>query len=337
MAPRRALVTGAGGCGGRAVVHHLVKNGWSVNALDMNPAALEPLRSADPADSVRLFRGSLSDSQFLHEAAKDVEAVFHAAAKVHAIPRSPKEEAEFFEVNVTGTENLLRACATPGLAAFVFFSTIAVYGTGDGNPLSEASPLNPENAYARSKAEAEQRVREFGFPGGARATIFRMSLVYGEGERGNFSRMIRAIDAGRFVFIGDGSTRKSTIYVGDVARAALLAAELRQAQGETFVLSDPEPYTVREISATIARHLGVRAPRWRVPPSLLRAGGRVLRAAGTTLGFRPIFTDEDVGKLMTDSICDTSRIRARLGFEPHFGLEEGVRRTIEWTRRKERA
>ena len=320
---------------GRALVRQLVRHGWTVNALDMNPAALQPLQSSGPPDSVRLFQGSLADSQVLRDAAKGVEAVFHAAAKVHSIPRSPQEEAEFFEVNVQGTDNLLRACATPALGAFVFFSTIAVYGTGEGQPLSEESPLKPENAYAHSKVEAEQRVREFRFPGGARPTVFRMSLVYGEGEGGNFSRMIRAIDAGRFVFIGDGSTRKSMIYVGDVARSALLAAESPQAQGETFVLSDPEPYTVREVSGTIARHLGVRAPRWRVPPSLLRVGGRVLRAAGATLGFRPIFTDEDVGKLMTDSICETSGIRAKLGFEPHFAMDEGVRRTVEWYRHEQ--
>jgi nucleoside-diphosphate-sugar epimerase len=337
---RRALVTGAGGFIGRALVRRLAAVGCEINALDADPAALERLKGTFPADLVRPFRGSLGESRVLREATDGIEVVFHAAAKVHSIPRNAREEAEFYEVNVVGTDNLLRHCTNPDFRSFVFFSTIAVYRTGIGAKLTETSPLDPQGAYAQSKLEAERRVREFPFPARMRPTILRMALVYGEGERGNFSRMMRNVDTGRFVIIGDGRTRKSMIYVEDVATAALLAARSPAAQGEVFVLADPQPYEMRQLVETLARHLGVRPPRFRVPAAIMRWGGKVLGLAGRTFGFPPMFEPTDIDKLTTDTICDVTKIHNVLGFESRFSLEEGVRRTVQGyrlgsTRRRE--
>jgi UDP-glucose 4-epimerase len=236
---------------------------------------------------------------------------------------------------VEGTENLLRACQAHALRAFVFFSTIAVYGAGDGNPFTEATPLKPENAYAKSKVEAERKVMEFCRLDGMRPTVFRMSLVYGEGERGNFIRMLRGVESGRFLLIGDGETRKSMIYVGDVAEAALLAARNHAAWGQIFVLSDPSPYPLRQVVETLARHLGVRPPRLRLPVPLARLGGQVLDGLGCVFRFRPPFTGSDVDKLLTDTVCDVSKIQTTLGYQPRFGLEEGVARTVRWSRQEQ--
>ena len=331
----RVLVTGASGCIGRCIVQHSVAEGCQVNALDLDGAGLQRIAKSFPEGAVIPFVGGLEDGDLLTRAAEGVEAVFHAAAKVHSIPRDPQEEAGFFEVNVEGTENLLRHLDTTNLRAFVLFSTIAVYGAGDGSPLTERSPLNPENAYARSKLESEQRVGAFFAARAIKPVIFRMALVYGEGERGNFSRMMRSVDAGRFVMVGGGRTRKSMIYVGDVARAALLAAGSPAARGETFVLSDPEPYALRQVTAVLARHLVVRAPWVRLPASLLRAGGSVLDLLGRGFGSRLKFSRDDVDKLLTDTVCDVKKIRTTLGFEPHYGLEEGVRRTVQWYREQQ--
>lgn len=330
-----ALVTGAGGCIGRCLVKRLVSEGLQVHALDVDGAALHRLLSVFPQRTVTAFHGSLANTEMLRKACDGVQAVFHSAAKVHSIPRNAREEAEFFEVNVSGTENLLRACPVQGLRAFIFFSTIAVYGTGDGSPLTESTPLNPENSYARSKLEGERRVTEFFEQGAVHRTIFRMALVYGEGERGNFSRVMRGVDTGRFLLVGNGATLKSLIYVEDVVTAALTAARSVAAQGQVFVLSDPEAYPLRQVVETLARHLGVRSPRIRLPLWLARSGGAVLDALGRGLGFRPPFTRADVEKLMTDTVCDVSKIRSVLGFHSEYGLEEGVRRTVQWYREEQ--
>ena len=331
----RALVTGAGGCIGRCLVKRLVSEGLHVHALDVDAAALHRLLSVFPQRTVTAFHGSLGNTEMLRKACDGVQAVFHAAAKVHSIPRNPTEEAEFFAVNVSGTENLLRACPVQGLRAFIFFSTIAVCGSGGGSPFTEATPVNPENSYATSKLEAEQRVMEFLRNAAVRPTIFRMSLVYGEGERGNFSRMLRGVDTGRFLLVGNGATLKSLIYVEDVVTAALTAARSVAAQGQVFVLSDPQPYPLRQVVETLACHLGARSPRIRLPLWLARSGATALDAFGRVLGRRPPFTRSDVEKLMTDTVCDVSKIRSLLGFQSQYGLEEGVRRTVQWYREEQ--
>ena len=81
--------------------------------------------------------------------------------------------------------------------------------------------------------------------------------------------------------------------------------------------------------------LGVPSPRIRLPLWLARSGGTVLDAFGHVLGRRPPFTRSDVEKLMTDTVCDTSKIRSLLGFQSQYGLEEGVRRTVQWYREEQ--
>ncbi|MFB3923213.1 MAG: NAD-dependent epimerase/dehydratase family protein [Terriglobia bacterium] len=332
---RRALVTGAAGCIGQRLVKRLVTEGCHVHALDVSAAGLQQLAHGIPEGAVRILQGDLNDAEVLEQATEGVEAVFHAAAKVHSIPQNSAEEAEFFRVNVAGTEYLLRACQKRPLRAFVFFSTIAVYGSGDGHPLTETTALRPENAYAQSKVEAERRVLEFRGPEGMRPTVLRMSLVYGEGERGNFIRMLRGVNSGRFLLIGSGETRKSMIYVGDVVEAALLAARSRAAWGEVFVLADPTAYTLRVVVETLARHLGARPPRFRLPISLARLGGEVLTRLGRGFGVRPPVTRSDVDRLVSNTVCDTSKIQKTLGYQSQVGLEEGVRRTVRWFREEE--
>ena len=329
---KRALVTGAAGCIGRCLTKRLVSEGYQVNAFDMDESGLRSLIAEIPPGAVTSFVGNLGDGAVIQRATEDVEVVFHAAAKVHVIPRSAQDETEFFRVNVEGTENLLEACSETDLRSFLFFSTIAVYGTPDRTRICETTPLHPENAYAKSKLEAEERVRDFFHGRAIKPAIFRMSLVYGEGERGNFSRMLRTIDSGRFVLVGGGMTLKSMIYVGDVAHAAWLATTQLAGQGETFVLSDPDPYTVRQIAEAIARHLGRRPPWIRLPAGLLRVGGATVETLGRIAGFKPPFTRLDIDKLLTDTRCDISKIQRVLGYRPRYGLDEGVRRTVKWFR-----
>lgn len=332
---KRALVTGATGFIGGRMIKRLVSEGCQVNALGANATALERLARTFPPGTVMAFCDDSANPENLQRACHEVEVVFHFAGKVHSVPRTPSEEAEFFTVNVSGTERLLRACLGSNLNAFVFFSTVAVYGTGDGKPVTELTPTNPETSYARSKLEAERRVTEFFQNTSVNSTVFRMSLVYGEGERGNFSRMLRGVDRGRFLVIGKGTTLKSMIYVEDVAAAALLAARSESAQGQVFVLSDPHPYSLRQVVETLARHLGVRPPRFRLPLWLARSSGTILDAFGHVLGIRPPLTRSDVKKLMTDTVCDVSKIHSQLGFQSQYSLDEGIRRTVQWYREEQ--
>src|SRR5687768_189525 len=236
---RRALVTGASGCIGSALVRRLIESGTAVTALVRERTRLQQVLGP-LVDRIRTVEGDLNDSAALTASVQNADAVFHAAARVHSVPRSPEEEQAFWRVNVAGTEALLAACGqVPALRAFVFFSTVGVYGRSE-QVLTELSPCRPEAVYAETKLRAESRVLDFQSAAGGRGVVLRVSMVYGEGDRGNLQRMLRSIERGRFLHIGGGDTQKSATYVENVVDAALLAAATPAAQGEVFLVSDPE-------------------------------------------------------------------------------------------------
>ena len=327
MASRgRVLVTGASGCIGSALVRRLARAGTPVTVLVRSAQGLQQVLGA-AAERVRVVEGDLRDKSTLAEAVRGIEVVLHAAARVHYVPRSRSAEQEFWEVNLAATEALLNACENlPEFRSFVFFSTVGVYGTPAGT-VTETSPCSPETVYAQTKHEGETRVLAFRSASGAQAVVLRVSMVYGEGDRGNLQRMISSIERGRFLHIGGGLTRKSATYVENVVDAALLAASHPGAQGEVLLVSDPEPYTLREIANVIARHLGVRPPRLSLPALPMIAAGHCFGLMRKLTRISPPFTARDVRTLTTDLVCDTSKIQ-KLGFRAGVLLEEGIALTV---------
>ena len=306
-------------------------DGWEVNALYRGKPPRQSSPDAVSLQAIRAIHGDIEDSACLDRATEGIDVVFHAAAKVHSVPRTRQEEKEFYRINVDGTEKLLRACQRQPLRAFIFFSTIAVYGPDTEIPMQETTPCRPEGAYAVSKFQAEERVLSSG-KRGMPASVLRLGLVYGEAERGNFLRMVRSIDRGRFLFVGSLGCKKSMTYVENVIDAALLAAENPLARGEIFNLADPSPYPLKLVVETVAKELGVSLSQLRIPPSVLYLCGGLLEFFGGALHFHPPFTPRDVKKLTSDTICDVTRIESTLGFKSRIGLEEGVRRTVHWYR-----
>ena len=113
-------------------------------------------------------------------------------------------------MNVVGTENVVRTGTR-----VIFASTIAVYGYNRGIPLTEEATLAPDSDYARSKVAAEEIVRRAG------GTILRFGAVYGARVKGNYRRLVRSLQRGRFIPIGNGHNRRSVIYDEDAATAVV--------------------------------------------------------------------------------------------------------------------
>jgi len=201
-----------------------------------------------------------------------------------------------------------------------------VYGPADG-ALVESTPCHPDTVYGQTKLEAERRVLAFHSASGARGTVLRLSMVYGEGDRGNLQRMIRAIARGRYLHIAGGRARKSATYVGNVVDAALLAASMPAARGQVLLVSDPAPYSLRQIADTIAHELGVAPPRLSLPVWAMMLAGRAFDLLQRLAGIRPPFTTREVRTLTTDVLCDTAKIQT-LGFHARVPLDEGIARTV---------
>src|SRR5690554_2271535 len=128
------------------------------------------------------------------EITETFDVVLHAAGKAHVIPKTKNEKDDFFNVNYQGTVNLCKALEQgKPPKAFVFVSTVAVYGLEFGENISEEHPLNGDTPYALSKIQAEQFLTEWCAKHGVMLSIIRPSLIAGPNAPGNLGAMVQGI------------------------------------------------------------------------------------------------------------------------------------------------
>ncbi|MBL7764909.1 MAG: NAD-dependent epimerase/dehydratase family protein [Chitinophagaceae bacterium] len=181
-----------------------------------------------------------------------VDMVIHVAGQAHLVPKTEDETKRFYDLNVTGTSNLLQALGRNETLpnTFVFISTVAVYGCEEGHLIDENFPLSGQSPYADSKRKAEVIIQEWGTSHQVNIVILRLPLVVGYNAPGNLGAMIRAIQKGYYFRMGSGQARRSMVLAEDVAR---LMPDLYGKKG-IYNLSDGEHPSYREIEDAIAHH-----------------------------------------------------------------------------------
>lgn len=281
----RVLVTGGTGAIGPAVVRELKDAGWTVD-LFRRPA------------------GDLRDPDSLRRAPAGADAVVHMAALLHT------GQGDFQALNVDATRTLVEASRGK---RFIFFSTIAVYGSG--GPFDEDSPLRPQTEYARTKLEAERIVLDAG------GIVLRVATVYGSRVKGNYASLVRAIARGTFPLIGDRENHRTLVHEADVAQAVVLALD-GPAGGRIYNVTDGATHAMHEIVDAIAEAMGKRSPRVRVPVSLVRAAGVVVPRIARLLE-----------NYLVEVRIDGSRIARELQFVPQYDLRSGWREALSCRKR----
>jgi nucleoside-diphosphate-sugar epimerase len=319
-----ALVTGATGVVGPALVSRLIRQGYRVRILNRRPLP----KGAFP-DGVESIVGSINDVEAVADAMEGVSVVFHLAAKLHINNPVVRLMGEYRRVNIEGTRIVAECARTNGVHRFLFFSTIAVYGhSRPGEVLDEGSPVTPTSIYGRTKLEAEKIVlslqREDGEPLGV---VLRLAGVYGPRIKGNYRHLVRGLRHRWFLPIGAGTNRRTLVHERDVAEAALLAARHPAAAGQVFNVTDGSIHTFREIIAAICANLGRKPPRFYIPLELALALARAMDAGLGVVGRGPQVVPV-VMKIVEDIAVSGDRIRELLGFQARVGLLAGWQTTI---------
>lgn len=246
------------------------------------------------------------------------DIVLHAAGKAHAIPRNEQEKRLFFDVNYQGTLHLCQALEKAGLPkAFVFISTVAVYGCSSGEQITEAHPLNGSDPYALSKRMAEEYLQEWCDKRGVILSILRPSLLAGRQPAGNLKDMIQGIRSGRYVSIGGGKARKSILMAEDIARLLPLVA----GKGGIYNVCDNHHPSFRELEELIASQLGKSLPA-NIPYWVAKS----CALAGDCLGRRAPINSLRLKKITATLTFSNEKARRQLGWEPldvvsHFKIE----------------
>lgn len=263
--------------------------------------------------------GSLEPDADWSSALSGVDAVVHAAARVHVMDEDAADPlAEFRRVNVEGTLRLARQAADAGVRRFVFVSSIKVNGerTVPGAPFTAQDDPAPEDAYGISKAEAEAGLFALGRETGMEIVAVRPPLVHGPGVQGNFARMLQWVARGVPLPLGAVDNRRSLVGLDNLVDLLVRCVEHPAAAGQAFLAGDGEDVSTTELLRRVARTMDRRARLVPVPPGVLRTGARLVGKG-------------EMARRLLDSLqVDIGHTRETLGWEPPVSLDEGLRRAV---------
>ena len=315
----KILVTGASGFVGGAVVRRLMQEGETVRAAMRRPA--ESLTPANfPAGVQVASIGDIGPNTDWTEAISGMDAVVHAAARVHMMRESAADPLEEFRrVNVSGTVALARACVAAGVRRFVYISSVKVNGerTLPGRPFRSGDAPAPVDPYGISKLEAEQALRAFAADGTLDVVIIRPVLVYGPGAKGNFLSMLRWLNAGVPLPFASLNNRRSMLALETLVDLIVLCLRHPAAPNHVFLAADGEDLSTPQLLRLTAAGLGQRARLIPFPASLLRAGAAVVGKSG--------LAERLCGSLQVD----TSEARQVLSWVPPVQPRDALARAAE--------
>lgn len=289
------LVTGANGFLGKSIVNELSKDN-TLYSLSRT--------SRDYAVSL-----DIEIPRFTQK----FDLVIHAAGKAHSIPKHSLDKKQFFDVNVTGTLNLLKGLEAVHVPQqFVFISSVSVYGKEIGTDIKEEHALEAQDPYGLSKLQAEEIIVKWCKDHDVVCSILRLPLLVGENPPGNLGAMLRMIEKGYYFNIGGGKAKKSMVLVDDVTSFISTVA----AVGGIYNLTDGFHPSFKELSLSIIIRKKKIKPL-NLPLFLVKIVGYV----GDLLGDRFPIDSLKIRKITSDLTFDDSKARKSLGWKPQSVLE----------------
>ena len=313
------VVTGAAGFIGRALIAHFRETGrpfratlrgWDDNVpLPETVRVVGDLASAPDAELAALVEGAA--------------AVVHLAARVHVMRETLADPAGAYRTaNVVATARVAKAAERAGASRFVFASTVKVNGesTEPGRPFHPDDPPAPQDAYARSKLDAERELGRICAGTSLIPIILRLPLVYGPGVAGNFLAVEDEIARGHALPLGAIHNRRSVLGTGNLVEAIDAALDASPAPRGIHFVADEENIGVPDLVRAMAASLGVDARLRAVPVPLLRVAG-VLSGRRAT-----------VDRLTESLEVDPATFIEATGWKPRHTLAHGLAATARWWR-----
>ncbi len=252
------------------------------------------------------------------------DIVFNLAA-VHREPGHKTQE--YFETNLLGAENVCAWASAVGCATMVFASSISPYGPSEERRTEMSLPA-PETPYGSSKLAAEKIHLAWRAGGdGRKLLILRPGVVFGPGEGGNVTRLVRSLVKGYFVYMGNRKTVKAAGYVKELCLVIMFGLKtLGSADTPELLINftmDPPP-TVEQMVEAILKAIGIRRAPLSLPPSLLLGLTLPLAGVERIFGIRLPINRVRVRKLVRSNNVWPEELRC-LGYEYRYTLESAFR------------
>jgi nucleoside-diphosphate-sugar epimerase len=337
----QVLVTGALGWLGVSLVQALVKGLADHESLkeprqDLRIRCLilpgqDAAQLKKISDRIEVVTGDVRNPADCARFCQDAQGavLFHTAGIIH-----PRKVAEFYQINVDGTRQLLDAAIQAGVRRAVVVSSNSPCGC---NPhpdhlFDEQSPYHPYMNYGRSKMRMELAIKER--QGRIETVIIRPPWFYGPNQPPRQTLFFQMVRDGKAPIVGNGENLRSMGYVDNLCQGLLLAALVEKASGQVYWIADQRPYSMNEVIDTIERllesefghkcaHKRMRLPGFASEIALVADAS--LQALG--LYHQKIHVLSEMNKTIA---CSVARAEKELGYRPMVALEEGMRRSLAW-------
>lgn len=317
---KKVLITGASGFIGSYLTYELIKRRVDTRVLLRNKKG-----RMFKGRKVEVFVGDLLNQQSLEEALKGVHVIFNVAG---ALPHHKLDNDSYWNVNVAGVENLVKAAIKNKAEKIVHVSTVGIYGPrADG--ISENSRPNPQDVYAKSKLEGEKALKRVAGKN-LKVVIVRPTIAYGPGDtRPGFLDLFKLIKKGMFVQVGNGENYFHTVFIENLTDALLLVADCKKADGRDFIVGDEPCPKMSEICNLMAASLNRNKPRVYLP-AILATMMSILFEFGGIFGLPVLLSRKRVGFITEPKRYTTEKIKKELGFKPKVSLQDGIKVTADW-------
>ena len=320
---KTVAVTGATGFLGSNLVKALLDQGHAVKALARNAQRARELDSR-----AEVYVGDICDRDVLAALSKDCDWVCQTVSNFRTAA-GPADS--YHQVNVEGTRLALEAAAAAGVKRFVHCSTIGVHGDVRHTPAAEDSPYNPGDLYQETKLASELLLREAVGRWPMEIIVIRPCSMYGPGDL-RMLKMFRMLCKRTFFKAGPCRENFHAVFIDDVVDGFLTAAATPGVSGEVFFIGGAEYLPLDEYIDTAARAVGAPKPFLRLPYAPLHTTAWLCGRLFVPLGLEPPLHVRRVRFFKNNRAFSIDKARRILGYEPRVGLEEGMRRTVDWYR-----
>ncbi len=253
---------------------------------------------------------SINSQEKWIKAFEDIDVVIHLAGLAHAKHFTAKD---YQEINVDGTLQLARKAREAGVKRMVFVSSIGVNGTVTfSKPFEHIDNPHPHNSYSKSKIDAELGLKKIAEETGLEVVIVRPTLVYGSNAPGNFGALTKLVSKLPILPFGLANNQRDFIAIQNLADLLITCANHPDAAGHTFLASDGETVSTKQLTNEIAEGLGKKVIQLPVPVTLIRFVSKLIGKSAL------------VEQLYGDLQVDSSNIKEVLGWTPPFTMKKAM-------------
>jgi len=319
------LITGAPGWLGNRLVEIMREQDFDIRCLVLKGM------NHDHLDKVgaEIVYGNVLDFDSLLQATKGIDKVIHAVGVIH-----PKKAKDFYNLNTSGTKNMLEASFQNKVKKFLYISSNSAqgYNIDKKKPMTEVGPDKPYTDYGKSKWKAEQIVTQYQKDGKLQTVIIRPCWFYGPGPGPIMVELINYIKKGNPPIFGNGNNLRTMSYIDNTAEGIIQAINSENTNGQIYWLGDEKPYKLIEVYNEIAKNLGVEFKPKHIPWIVCQIAEKIDQFTGKLGQYhKHLHVCGETGHYIW---CDTTKAQKDFGYDPKISLQEGIKLTIESLRKK---